>query len=91
MQLVEDGKVSSKSICYDSFTAGKEKGKKSTGHSLPPIFGFYNRPLPFNIVVAKGDASVDEMVQDTNHGIFVTRFHYTNPVEPTKAILTGLV
>jgi len=90
MQLVENGKVSSKSICYDSFTAGKEKGKKSTGHSLPPIFGFYNRPIPFNIVVAKGDASVDEMVQDTTHGIFVTRFHYTNPVEPTKAILTGL-
>jgi len=90
MLLIDAGKVSSKSICYDSFTAGKEKGKTSTGHSLPPIFGFYNRPLPFNIVVAKGDASIDEMIQETNHGIFVTRFHYTNPVEPTKAILTGL-
>lgn len=90
MQLIEKGKVSTKSICYDSFTAGKEKGKRSTGHALPPIYGFYGRPMPFNVLVASGDASVEEMVQETKHGIFVTRFHYTNPVEPTKAILTGL-
>jgi predicted Zn-dependent protease len=30
------------------------------------------------------------MIADTKRGIFVTRFHYTNPLEPTKAILTGL-
>lgn len=90
MQLVERGKVSTKSICYDSFTAGKEKGKKSTGHALPPIFGFGGRPMPFNLVVASGDVSMEEMIQETRHGIFVTRFHYTNPVEPTKAIFTGL-
>ena len=30
------------------------------------------------------------MIQETKKGIFVTRFHYTNPVEPSKAILTGL-
>ena len=89
MQLIEKGKVSKRSICYDSFTAGKED-KKSTGHSLPPIFGFYSRPMPINILVASGDADVEEMIQETKHGIFVTRFHYTNPVEPAKAILTGL-
>jgi PmbA protein len=90
MQLIEKGKVSAKSICHDSFTAGKEKGKKSTGHALPPIFGFYGRPMPFNVLMTSGSSSVEEMVQETKHGIFVTRFHYTNPVEPTKAILTGL-
>jgi len=91
MQLIENGKVSAESICYDSFTAGKEEGKKSTGHALPPIFGFYvNRPMPFNVLVAFGNSSMEEMVQETKHGIFVTRFHYTNPIEPTKAILTGL-
>jgi PmbA protein len=90
MQLVKDGKVSENSICYDSFTAGKEKGKESTGHAFPPIFGFLGRPTPINIIVDAGDASVEEMIQETEHGIFVTRFHYTNPVEPTKAILTGL-
>ncbi|MFP3985064.1 MAG: TldD/PmbA family protein [Candidatus Bathyarchaeia archaeon] len=90
MLLIEEGKVSEKSICYDSFTAGKEKAKKSTGHALPPIFGFYGRPMPFNVFVAAGKVSEEEMIQETKHGIFVTRFHYTNPVEPTKAILTGL-
>lgn len=91
MQLIEEGKVSTKSICYNSFAAGKEKGKKSTGHALPPIFRFFTgRPMPFNIVVASGDSSIEEMIQETKRGIFVTRFHYTNPIEPTKAILTGL-
>ena len=92
MQLIEKGRVSEESICYDSFTAGKEKGKKSTGHSLPPILAhpYGERPMPFNLVVAPGDTTVEEMIGETKHGIFITRFHYTNPTEPTRAILTGL-
>jgi len=90
--LIDKGVVSEKSICYDSFTAGKEKGKESTGHSMPPIGSFYPypRPIPINLIVAAGDASIEEMISEIRHGIFVTRFHYTNPVEPTKAVLTGL-
>ncbi|MDH5449610.1 MAG: TldD/PmbA family protein [Candidatus Bathyarchaeota archaeon] len=92
VQLIDKGIVSERSICYDSFTAGKEKNKKSTGHSIPPVVRFYPypRPLPINVIASPGDASIDEMIADTKRGIFVTRFHYTNPLEPTKAILTGL-
>lgn len=92
MHIIDKGVVSEKSICYDSLTAGKEKGKKSTGHSLPPIGGGYPfpRPLPINLIVDAGEASIEEMISETKHGIFVTRFHYTNPAEPTKAVLTGL-
>ena len=92
MQLIDKGVVSERSICYDSFTAGKEKGKKSTGHSPPPIIGYFGsmRPYPVNLIVSPGDASIKEMIENTKHGIFVTRFHYTNPVDPSKAILTGL-
>lgn len=92
VQLIDKGKVSEESICHDSFTAGKEKDKRSTGHSIPPVVRFYPypRPLPINVIASPGDASVEEMIADTKHGIFVTRFHYTNPLEPTKAILTGL-
>jgi len=92
VRLIDKGVVSEKSICYDSFTAGKEKGKKSTGHSFPPIGSAYPypRPLPINLVADSGDSSIEEMISETKHGIFVTRFHYTNPVEPTKAVLTGL-
>jgi len=42
------------------------------------------------MIASPGDSSLEEMIADTPRGIFVTRFHYTNPVEPTKAILTGL-
>jgi predicted Zn-dependent protease len=90
MQLIEKGRVSSRSICYDSFTAGKEKGKKSTGHSLSLLFRYGERPMPFNVVISLGDATVEEMVRETRHGIFISTFHYTNPTEPTRAILTGL-
>jgi PmbA protein len=89
-QLIEKGRVSKKSICYDSMTAGKEKGAKSTGHAPPPVFGFMGRPVPLNVLITPGDASEEEMIRETRHGIFITRFHYINPVEPTKAILTGL-
>lgn len=92
VQLIDKGKVSEESICYDSFTAGKEKDKRSTGHSIPPVVRFYPypRPLPINVIASSGDASIEEMITDTKYGVFVTRFHYTNPLEPTKAILTGL-
>jgi len=92
VRLIDKGVVSEKSVCYDSFTAGKEKGKKSTGHSLPPIGPAYpyQSPIPINLIADAGDASIEEMISEAKHGIFVTRFHYTNPVDPTKAVLTGL-
>jgi predicted Zn-dependent protease len=92
VQLIDEGVVSEQSICYDSFTAGKETDKQSTGHSVPPIALMYPfpLPLPINIVANPGDSSIEEMIEDTKRGIFVTRFNYVNPVEPTRAILTGL-
>jgi PmbA protein len=90
--LIDNGVVSEKSICYDSFTAEKEKGKSSTGHALPPVMAFFgaNRPSPINMIANPGNASIEEMIDDTTHGIYVTRFHYTNPINPNKAVLTGL-
>lgn len=75
-------------VVYDSFTAGREKGKSSTGHSLPApnTFG----PIPVNLFLAPGEATKDEMLASTERGIWVTRFHYTNPVHPTKTVLTGM-
>jgi len=90
VQLISNGVVSEQSICYNSFTAGKE-GKKSTGHALPPISDYYSeRPMPFNMIANPGDASLEEMIAETKRGIFVMTFHYVNPVEPTKMVLTGL-
>jgi predicted Zn-dependent protease len=90
LELVKDGFVSEKSICHNSYTAGKED-KKSTGHAVLPIGDFYGeRPMPFNTIVKAGDTTTDEAIKETKHGIFLTTVHYVNVVEPTRVILTGL-
>ncbi len=30
------------------------------------------------------------MIKSTKRGLYVTRFHYTRPVEPTKVVITGM-
>ncbi len=83
--LIESGIA--KAVVYDTFTA-KREGKGSTGHSLPApnTFG----PIPINLFMAPGTATKEEMLAETKRGIWVTRFHYTNPVHPVKTILTGM-
>jgi PmbA protein len=74
-------------VTYDSFTAGRE-GKDSTGHGLiaPNTAG----PIPINLFMKAGESSLGEMIQSVRRGIYVTRFHYTNVVEPMKAMITGM-
>ena len=84
--LIERGVA--KNVVYDSFTAGREPGKASTGHALtaPNALG----PIPIHLRMAPGSATIEEMIASTERGIWVTRFHYTNPVHPVKTILTGM-
>ncbi len=74
-------------VAYDSFTAGKE-GKVTTGHALLPPNT--EGPIPLNLIMKEGDSSLEEMVRSVRRGIYVTRFHYTNVVEPMKAVITGM-
>jgi PmbA protein len=76
-----------KEVTYDSFTAGRE-GKKSTGHGLIPPNT--EGPIPINLFMAGGESSLEEMVKSVRRGIYVTRFHYINVVEPMKAVITGM-
>jgi len=74
-------------VVYDSYTAGKE-GKASTGHGLPApnTYG----PIPGHMFMAPGEATKEEMLATTEWGLWVTRFHYTVPVHPKLAIVTGM-
>jgi predicted Zn-dependent protease len=74
-------------VTYDSFTAGKE-GKSSTGHAL--IAPNTEGPIPINLFMKGGESTLDEMIRSMRKGIYVTRFHYTNIVEPMKAVVTGM-
>jgi predicted Zn-dependent protease len=76
-----------KEVTYDSFTGNRE-GKDSTGHGL--IAPNTEGPIPVNVFMKGGESSLEEMVKSVQKGIYVTRFHYTNVVEPMKAVLTGM-
>lgn len=85
VNLVENGVV--KGLVYDSMTAAKD-GCASTGHALPPpnTYG----PMPLNLILKPGESERDALVASVERGIFVTRFHYTNLVDPKKLIVTGM-
>ena len=75
-------------VVYDSYAAGKEAGKASTGHALPAPNPM--GPMPLNLFFAGGDTSLEEMIRSTERGIYVTRFHYTRPVDPLRVVITGM-
>jgi predicted Zn-dependent protease len=72
---------------YDMRTA-KQTGKTSTGHALPPPNP--DGPFPLNLFMATGDASLEDMIAATDRGILVTRFHYSNIVNPIESSITGM-
>ncbi len=75
---------------FDSFTAGREEGKQSTGHATPPSPQGRFGPAPMNLFLKPGTATLDEMVQSTKLGLYITRFWYTRTVHPRDAVVTGM-
>lgn len=85
VELVTDGVATG--LVHDSATAARA-GVPSTGHALPApnTFG----PLTWNLFMAPGSSSKEEMLAATERGIWVTRFHYVNIVHPRRGVLTGM-
>lgn len=75
---------------YDSFTAGREEGKESTGHATPPSPQGRMGPLPLNLFLRPGATSLDAMIKSTKLGLYITRFWYTRTVHPRDAVITGM-
>ncbi len=74
-------------LAFDAQTAARA-GKRSTGHGLPAPNPW--GPFPTNMLMAPGDATLDELIGGLDRGLLVTRFHYTNPVHPKRLIITGM-
>ncbi len=83
--LVEAGVC--RDVVYDAQTAARA-GRRSSGHGLPAPNPW--GPFPLNMFMAAGDASVEDLIGGLERGLLVTRFHYTNPVHPKLAIVTGM-
>ncbi len=74
-------------VVHDAQTAARD-GVTSTGHGLPAPNPY--GPFPLNQVMAAGTTPRDELIAGLDRGLLVTRFHYTNPVHPKLAIVTGM-
>ena len=86
VNLIEAGVA--RSVVYDSYTANKEPGKTNTGHSI----GQQGEvgAIPLNLIMSAGDTNKLEMLKSIKRGLWVTRFHYVNPLVPDRAVLTGM-
>jgi predicted Zn-dependent protease len=60
----------------------------TTGHALPAPNP--EGPFPLHLFMEEGDASLEEMIRDTDRGLLVTRFHYANVVNPMDASITAM-
>ncbi len=74
-------------VVYDGQTAARD-GVTSTGHGLPAPNPY--GPFPLNMVMEAGTSSRDDLIGGLERGLLITRFHYTNPVHPKLAIVTGM-
>jgi len=83
--LVENGVC--RDVVYDTQTAARD-GRTSTGHGLPAPNPY--GPFPLNMLMDAGLTPRDELIGGLDRGLLVTRFHYTNPVHPKLAIVTGM-
>jgi predicted Zn-dependent protease len=86
VELVRGGVLGA--VVHDRAT-GARAGSGSTGHGLPApnTYG----PVAANPLMAAGDdGSVDDLVAGCERGLAVTRFHYTNVVQPLETVLTGM-
>jgi PmbA protein len=85
-----DGGVA-RAVVHDRGSAAVA-GARSTGHA-PPIGDemFDGGPIPQHLMLAAGDASVDELVARVERGLYVSRFHYVNGLLDTRrALMTGM-
>jgi predicted Zn-dependent protease len=85
IELITDGLATA--VVHDAAT-GARAGTGSTGHALPApnLTG----PMPLNVFMRGGATPREELIAGIERGVWVTRFHYINPVHPKKAILTGM-
>ncbi len=99
--IIEGGVA--RGVVWDSFTAGREKPpsergtspadgaprggdapRRSTGHAG------LRAPFAANLFIAAGEASKQQMLEQTERGLLITRFHYIRPVHPTRTVVTGM-
>jgi len=88
LPLIQDGVAHA--VVHDRRSAARAGGgTRSTGHALAPG-GSPHGPVPTNLVLIGGGAADErELAAPIEHGLYVTRLWYVNPVHERSALLTG--
>jgi predicted Zn-dependent protease len=88
MCLVEKGVI--RGAVHDLETAEKA-GVVSTGHGLGPEGSWFSEgPFPRHLALEPGSSCRDALISHVEHGLLITSFHYTRPLDPKRAIITGM-
>jgi len=82
LTLIENGVA--RAVAHDEASA-KKAGTTSTGHDTG-----MNWPVPMNMVLSPGNSTKEELIKGVERGIYVSRFHYTNVVDPLATVITGM-
>ncbi len=80
--LIENGIA--RAVAHSRDTCRKA-ATETTGHSVGSMGAF-----PLNMIMSPGSDSMEDMIANTERGVLVSRFHYSNIVDPMKTVFTGL-
>ncbi len=84
--LIEKG--INRGVVFDRTSAAKAK-TEPTGHGGPP--GSPWGAIPWNLCMAPGDSTPEDIISSCKRGVLVTHFHYVNGYLDTKrALMTGM-
>lgn len=87
VDFIKDGVA--RGVVYDTLS-GNKSDRQSTGHALPPDETGHGA-MPFNVYIASGQASLEDMIANVEKGILVTRFHYINGfLDTRRGLMTGM-
>jgi len=84
--LIKDGVIVDG--VYDHLTALKYN-LKCTANTLPPESASMGA-IPFNLVMKGGEDNIRDIISNTKKGVYITRFHYVNVLNPMSVQLTGM-
>lgn len=74
MDIIKNGSVAN--LFYDRYWASQK--------NVAPV------PFPGNVIMEGGTMSLEDLIKDTQKGVWVTRFWYIRSVDPQTQLYTGL-
>lgn len=77
-----------KAVATNHYRARQLGQRRSSGHALPASSGY--ECMPMHLFMGGGRSSARQLVAGLKRGLLITRFHYTNILDPMKTVLTGM-